>query len=108
MADHTGQLGYYCFSWLMGVGGFAEVYLGEHIHVDFESLFSHQLQSSMSLLKTHTTKKVHSCFSASYSCYRQHWCQEEEHMLHWPDLGTYRRHTLNQPSLTHHASLSHI
>src|SRR6266700_24856 len=40
-ADHTGQrLGSYCSSRLMGVGGSARVYLGEHIHVDFETLFS--------------------------------------------------------------------
>ncbi len=43
MADHTGQkLDNYCFSRLMGVGSIARVYLGEHIHVDFETLFSHK------------------------------------------------------------------
>jgi len=81
MADHTRQqLGSYCSSRLMGVGGFARVYLGEHIHVDFETLFSDQLQSSMSLLKTHTTQKVQSCFSSDIC--RQRWCREEAHMLH--------------------------
>ena len=31
-----------CSSRLIGVEGFARAYLGEHIHVDFETLFSHQ------------------------------------------------------------------
>ena len=38
MADRVGQqIGNYCIIRLLGEGGFAEVYLGEHIHLGTEA-----------------------------------------------------------------------
>ncbi len=82
MTDRTGQhLGNYCLVQLLGQGGFAEVYLGEHIHLGTQAAikllhtqlageetdaFRKEARTIARLVHPHKASEIRPCYRALY------------------------------------------